>query len=199
MKLKKEYGIAISILLIILNMILVLTGHILVLDNWFSNHIFYSTPFNNLFLFITNFGSTKYIITLCILFLIFYKPKKDLLHLYGVTIVSTILNNLIKIIIRRPRPTLMGSIVPVFESTFSFPSGHAMASMTFYGFLIYMISKKDLNKTLKVSLIAFLSVLIFMIGFSRIYIRVHYFSDVLTGFLCSIIVLYFYTKWILKK
>lgn len=192
MKIKKDYLIVIPILIVVINMILIATGNILALDNWVYNHIGHNEVITKILLFITNFGSTKYIVGICVLLLIFYKPKKELIPLYSVTIISTIINNVIKFIFRRPRPELMGSLVPVFESTFSFPSGHAMATMTFYGFLIYMIYKKDINKTLKVSLIAFLSLLIVAVGFSRIYIYVHYFSDVFTGFMCSLIVLYFY-------
>jgi len=92
----------------------------------------------------------------------------------------------------------MGSFVDKFESTFSFPSGHSMAAMTFYGFLIYMIYKSNMSKTFKILLISLLSILILSIGVSRIYIGVHYFSDVITGFLCSIIIIYLYLK-ITKK
>lgn len=198
MKLKKEYLIAIPIFLVILNMILIATGHMLPLDNWVYDHIGHNEILTKILVFITNFGSVKYIVAICVLLLIFYKPKKKLINLYGVTIVSTILNNVIKFIFRRPRPILMGSLVPVFESTYSFPSGHAMATTTFYGYLIYMLYKSDTRKPLKIAGIALLSLLIFIVCFSRIYIYVHYFSDVITGFMCSLIILFFYIK-ITKK
>lgn len=198
MKLKKEYLIAIPIFLVVLNMILIATGHMLVLDNWVYDHIGHNEVLTKILVFLTNFGSVKYIVAICVLLLIFYKPKKKLINLYGVTIVSTILNNVIKFIFRRARPILMGSLVPVFESTYSFPSGHAMATTTFYGYLIYMLYKSDAKKPLKIIGIALLSLLIFIVCFSRIYIYVHYFSDVITGFMCSLIVLFFYIK-ITKK
>lgn len=198
MKLKKDYLIAIPIFIVLINMILVATGKMLVVDTFVYNILFHNAILTNILLFLTNFGSTNYIVVICVLLLLFYKPKKELLNLYGVVIISTVINNVIKIIFRRPRPELMGSLVPVFEGTFSFPSGHAMASMTFYGYLIYMVYKKDMNKQLKILLISLLSLLILSIGFSRIYIYVHYFSDVFTGFMCSIIILHFYIK-ITKK
>ncbi len=198
MKLKKEYIIAIPILLIVINIILVATSKILVIDNWVYSLISHNTILTNILLFITNFGSVKYIVAICLLLLIFYKPKKELMNLYGVVIISTVINNIIKIIFRRARTALMGSLVPVFENTFSFPSGHAMATMTFYGFLIYMIYKKDINKKLKGALMGLLSVLILAVGYSRIYLYVHYFSDVFTGFMCSLVILYFYIK-VMKK
>lgn len=194
MKWKKDYLIAIPIFLVVLNMILIATGNMFPLDNWVYNHIGHNDFLIKILLFFTNFGSVKYIVVICILLLIFYKPKKKLVNLYGVTILSTILNNVIKFIFRRPRPTLMGSLVPVFESTYSFPSGHAMATTTFYGYLIYMLYKSDAKKPLKLAGITLLSLLIFTVCFSRIYIYVHYFSDVITGFMCSLVVLFFYIK-----
>ncbi len=194
MKLKKDYFILIPILIVVINMILITTGRILPLDHWIYNHIGHNETLTNILLFFTNFGSVKYIVVICVLLLIFYKPKKKLINLYGVTIISTIINNIIKVIFRRPRPELMGSLVPVFENTFSFPSGHAMATMTFYGYFIYMLYKSDMKKPIKTICIALLAILIFTVCFSRIYIYVHYFSDVFTGCMCSLIILYFYIK-----
>lgn len=67
-----------------------------------------------------------------------------------------------------------------------------MVSMAFYGFLIYLIYKKVENKYLKWSLITILGLLIISIGISRIYLGVHYTSDVLAGFLISISYLIIY-------
>lgn len=70
-----------------------------------------------------------------------------------------------------------------------------MISMAFYGFLIYLIYKYINNKYLKSFLIFILSLLIIMIGFSRIYLGVHYTSDVIAGFLVSISYLIVYTNF----
>ena len=69
---------------------------------------------------------------------------------------------------------------------YSLPSGHSMVNTAFYGFLIYLVYKNVKNKYAKSSLIALLSVLIIAICISRIYLGVHYLSDVLAGFLIAI-------------
>ena len=69
-----------------------------------------------------------------------------------------------------------------------------MVSTAFYGLLIYIIYKKVKNPYLKISLIILLSLLIFCIGISRIYLGVHYTSDVLAGFLISISYLIVFTN-----
>lgn len=199
MKLKKDYLIIIPILLVIINIVLLLTNNIYYIDNYVYSLIKHYDILTKFLTFITDFGSTIYIVSFCVILLPLYKDKKDLFNLYGILIISTIINNVIKIIIRRPRPILMGSIVPIFESTYSFPSGHAMASTTFYGFLIYLIIKSKLNKRKKVLLTIILSLLIFMILFSRIYLYIHYFSDVLCGMCISIILLYIFIKLLKYK
>ena len=69
-----------------------------------------------------------------------------------------------------------------------------MVSMAFYGYLIYLIYKHIKNKYLKWSLITILSLLILSIGLSRIYLGVHYASDVIAGFVISIAYLIVFTR-----
>ena len=102
---------------------------------------------------------------------------------------ATGLNLILKSLLQRPRPTEFRIIN---ETGYSFPSGHSMISMAFYGFIIYLIYEKVKNKYIKWTSITLLSILIVMIGFSRIYLGVHYVSDVLAGFLFSIAYLIVY-------
>lgn len=78
------------------------------------------------------------------------------------------------------------------KNGYSLPSGHSMVSMAFYGYLIYLIYRHINNKYIKWSLITLLSLLIISIGISRIYLGVHYTSDVLAGFLVAISYLIIY-------
>ena len=139
--------------------------------------------------FITNFGGAIFIILLTVILIAVIKNKKIGLSIFTNLAIITILNQLLKRILQRPRPTEYRIIE---ESGYSFPSGHSMISMAFYGYLIYLIYKYVENKSVKWTLISLLSVLICLIGISRIYLGVHYTSDVLGGFLISISYLVIY-------
>ena len=91
---------------------------------------------------------------------------------------------MLKTLFNRPRP-----LIPLMEPAtgLSFPSGHAMMSATFFGLLIYFIYRKQLHPTIKIISITLLVVLIVSIGISRIYLKVHYASDVIAGFCMGII------------
>lgn len=133
--------------------------------------------------FITWFGSAICLIIATVLLFIFLKNKKTSLVVLINLVLVTVLNQGMKFILQRPRPTEFRIIE---ETGYSFPSGHSMVSMAFYGLLIYIIYKHINNKYLKWILISLLSILILLIGFSRIYLGIHYVSDVCAGFLFSI-------------
>ena len=133
--------------------------------------------------FITNFGGAIFLITLTVILVILIKNKKIGLSIFSNLIIITVLNQLLKRILQRPRPTEFRIIE---ETGYSFPSGHSMVSMAFYGYLIYLIYKYIENRYVKWISIVLLSILICTIGVSRIYLGVHYTSDVLGGFLVSI-------------
>lgn len=132
---------------------------------------------------ITNLANMYWLIGTSIILLIFLKNKKTGIHIAVNLGLSALVNFTIKQIIQRPRP--VGHRI-IDESGYSLPSGHSMVSMAFYGFLIYLIYKNVKNKYLKTALIILLTLLIISIGVSRIYLGVHYVSDVLAGFLVAI-------------
>jgi undecaprenyl-diphosphatase len=137
---------------------------------------------------ITFFGSATafIIISLVLLFFnIFYKNKKyfifSLLSPVNLAL-GSIFNFMLKQLFRRARPDVL-KLIEI--GGFSFPSGHSMSSMIFYGFIIY-VSLKLLRSRGKYLITAILSVLVLSIGISRIYLGVHYASDVLGGFIMGI-------------
>lgn len=150
--------------------------------------------------FITNFGGAIFLVILTIVLFILIKDKKIGISIFSNLAIITILNQLLKRILQRPRPTEFRIIE---ETGYSFPSGHSMISMAFYGYLIYLIYKYVKNKYIKWTAIVLLSILICCIGISRIYLGVHYTSDVLGGFLISVsyLVIYISTtnKFLIEK
>lgn len=140
---------------------------------------------------VTQLGGAIFLILFAIILTLIIKNKKVGIYIWINLGISTLLNQGLKYIVQRPRPTEFRIID---ETGYSFPSGHSMASAAFYGFLIYLIYKNIKNKYIKWGLIFTLSVLIILIGMSRIYLGVHYTSDVIAGFLISISYLIIFTS-----
>ncbi len=104
---------------------------------------------------------------------------------------ALVLNQVLKFIVQRPRPD--GYRLAV-ESSYSFPSGHSMISMAFYGLLIWMIWKYERDDVMRHVWCCLFGLIIVMVGISRVYLGVHYASDVIAGFCVSLIWLVFFTK-----
>jgi membrane-associated phospholipid phosphatase len=103
-----------------------------------------------------------------------------LLVSWAVTVTgSALLNTLLKAIFQRPRPEFEAPLL--VERYWSFPSGHAMMSLAIYGMLAYLLLV-FLEPHLARIGIALLVTLVLLIGFSRLYLGVHYFSDVIAGY-----------------
>jgi len=112
-----------------------------------------------------------------------------------VALSSLLLMFVLKSLFHRDRP-----LIPLLEAAkgYSFPSGHATMSITFYGLLIYIVWQYIDKTGLKWLLTILLVLLIGFIGVSRVYLRVHYASDVLAGF-CVGLMWLLLSLWILKK
>ena len=147
---------------------------------------------------VTHLGGVAFIVLLGVLCFMFCKKNRWFItfDLVG----CTVINQTIKHIVRRPRPNVLRLVE---ENGYSFPSGHSMISVAFYGLLIYFVYKNINNKYLKWTLISLLSLLILTIGFSRIYVGVHYFTDVVGGFFLAlaylIVYIYIYNKKVIKN
>lgn len=144
---------------------------------------------------ITWFGSAWCLIGVVLGLLILIKNMRMKVFIGLNLVLITFLNQTLKFIVERPRPD---GFRLIDESGYSFPSGHSMISMAFYGFLIYLVYNNVQNRYVKISLIVLLSLLILLIGVSRIYLGVHYTSDVLAGFLISLSYLVLYTSFYKK-
>ena len=145
------------------------------------------TPIVN---FITNLGGVIYFIIISVGALILVKNRKISLAISLNIALGALLNKVVKHLIQRERPT--EEIRLIEESGFSFPSGHSAVSMIFYGFMIYLVNKYIKNKYLKLFFTILLSALIILIGLSRVYLGVHYITDVLGGFLIGVMFLIVY-------
>ncbi len=160
------------------------SGPIVNIDIRFNNLLllFRSEYYIKTFLFITTLGKWEIIISallvLSIIFLLWHK-KEYLISLWISVLGSSIVNYLSKLAFARPRPEL----AVYTEKTFSFPSGHATIAISFYAFLIYLLIRNS-KKILQKSIFFVLGLIIVIaLGFSRLYLGVHYLSDVLGGYL----------------
>lgn len=129
---------------------------------------------------VITFSCNTLVLCIITLFILFFRKRKFYGLYVGLNLVSvSLLNTIVKVIVHRPRPIGINLIT---ETGYSFPSGHAMVGIAFYGLLIYIINNQIIKKWIKITASVFLLLLIFCIGLSRIYLGVHYASDVIAGF-----------------
>ena len=107
-----------------------------------------------------------------------------------------LMNYTLKKTIDRPRPNLEWRDVAVTENNESFPSGHSMGSMIGYGMVGFAALPLLRRRAAKAALIVVLAALVGFIGFSRIYLRAHWFSDVIGGFAIGAAWLTFCLAWV---
>lgn len=125
---------------------------------------------------------TAYIIFGVGLFVFFYFRYRSLIFPLQTSVVLLIaggLNRWLKDLIDRARPEARHLVE---AGSLSFPSGHAMSSIAFFGFLIYLVWRLVSTSWVRWLLSTLLALLILLIGFSRVYLGVHYPSDVLAGY-----------------
>ena len=133
------------------------------------------------FLFITFFGNHKFLIPANLVLLAYYIFKKN--NRLSVRVIALALSSLalkmsLKLFFQRERPA-----IPLLNKVqgFSFPSGHALIGVAFYGLLIYITWRTIKTRWLRNTIVVALGIWILLIAFSRIYLRVHYASDVIAG------------------
>lgn len=157
--------------------------------NWLDSRT--SPALNKFILFITFLGNHLFLVPANVILILYFLFIEDhsWFSIEGVAIgtSSLFLMLILKALFRRQRP-----LAPLLKAVkgLSFPSGHSIMSVTFYGLIIFIITQSEKNGYWKYIFISTLVVLILLIGFSRIYLRVHYLSDVLAGFMIG-------TLWLL--
>ncbi len=150
--------------------------------------VYISESCTKLMTVITHMGSS-YTLTLIavIIFLAFGVNRQFSVYskyvIYNL-VLTWVVNEILKVLFQRERPDVLHLIA---VNGYSFPSGHAMISMSFYGLLIYIFLRHLHSKCLRVCITAVFGLLIFFIGLSRVYLGVHYASDVIAGFVIGII------------
>jgi undecaprenyl-diphosphatase len=143
---------------------------------------------NKIMLFITFLGKHQFLIPanliLIFYFLLVKKQTWFSIRVITIAISSLVLMLLLKQLFQRKRP-----LSPLLKAAkgLSFPSGHAIMAVTFYGLLIYILQHSITIDRLKWLVTALVVALIILIGFSRVYLRVHYASDVAAGFIIGLL------------
>lgn len=185
-----------SLIIFIFLSYLVITKKDLIIDTIIYNFIkqFINDNLTSIVKFITFLGGATVVILITLITLIVLKNKKIGLFMGIDLIVITIFQHILKPLIGRARPV---GINLVNETSLSFPSGHSLTAMAFYGYIIYLIYKSNL-KYKKLYMIL-LGILILLIGLSRIYLGVHYVTDVLGGFTFSLFYLIIFIELTKKR
>ena len=186
--LKENYLYLIIIILLIITFLIIKNTNIYnkmvdidyTVIEFIGNHV--DKRLTAVFNFLTNFGDwyIPTIIIVCIL--LFIKNKWYFTLITGSYTISGLVVLISKLLVRRSRPLVALIDIP---KSYSFPSGHTLTSILFYMVLWYLLTKNTnrFNKAVFFSLFILLAILV---GFSRIYLGVHFFSDVIGGLILSI-------------
>ncbi len=178
--------------------IFMMKGKLNNLDNYFYNTIKITNFKTKIWKCITSLASAKFIALMCILLLMFIKNKTIPILIIINMFIMWGLIGILKNLFKRPRPNINRL---VDEKGFSYPSGHTMTATCFYSFIIFLIIISPLMLTVKIVLITLLCILMLLVGYTRVYLGVHYLSDVIGAYLfgTSYSLLYiFFTYFILN-
>ena len=119
------------------------------------------------------------VIPAALIVVIFHKANTRSLALPVSMGVMFVANKAAKALVHRERPLAVYHWM--HESSYSYPSGHTTSAVVFYGMLAYLVYRSNLKKSVKITLISVLSLTILWIGFTRMVLSVHFFSDIIGG------------------
>ena len=187
---KKRTNITIIIILtiiLLIEIILVKLNVFNTIDDYIYSHA--SKIINNtntaIFKGFSFLGTEIFIILFCLINIIINKSRGVIITI--IVFSSTLLNQALKIIIRRPRPDINPLAI---ERSFSFPSGHTMIMIVIGGILLYLLWQEKGSKLKKIVLTIIISLVALTVMFSRIYLGVHYFSDIIGGITSGLLFLF---------
>lgn len=144
---------------------------------------FRTIPLTKLFIWLTSLGDWQILIlwAFAISLVLWMWKKREYLFGFWVTLGGAeAVTFLGKVILHRLRPEGIASVV---EHSFSYPSGHATIAVAFYGFVVYLIWRYTKLRKIRLGVLFPVLLVIVTIGFSRLYLGVHYLSDVMAGYL----------------
>jgi membrane-associated phospholipid phosphatase len=144
-------------------------------------HQFANPSLDRVMLFFTSLGNPATVVTIFLItsvWLLLKRRYSDGIRFAIVCAGGVLINQEMKLFFAKPRPELWPRLIT--DPTFSFPSGHAVGSMIIYGFIAYILAKELQQYRIYIYTLA--SFLIFAIGFSRLYLGVHYPTDIIAGY-----------------
>ena len=187
---KKRTNITIIIILTILlliEIILVKLNVFNTIDDYIYSHA--SKIINNtntaIFKGFSFLGTEIFIILFCLINIIINKSRGVIITI--IVFASTLLNQALKLIIRRPRPDINPLAI---ERSFSFPSGHTMIMIVIGGILLYLLWQEKRSRGKKIIITIIITLIALSVMFSRIYLGVHYFSDIIGGITSGLLFLF---------
>lgn len=186
---KKDIVLVITLLSLFAFIVILLeTGKIIRIEN--AVYMYISSYMNPIFTIIvkiiTNLGGPVIIAIICLVLCGLHQTRMK----YGIPVVITvfssfILNTILKYIFARQRPSVLRLIN---ETSYSFPSGHSMINASLYTIIILLLLKNADKKGKRIIASISLVILFIIIGLSRIYLGVHYFGDVIAGWILGVFV-----------
>ena len=144
-------------------------------------HQFSNPILDTLMISITRIGDPRTVVpvTLIVFFLLWWRRYRLEAQVFALNAVGgAVLSDVLKLAFSKSRPELWPQLIS--ETTFSYPSGHALGSMVLYGFLAYLLA--TLYPQYSKAFYAIATVLILAIGFSRLYLGVHWPTDIVAGY-----------------
>ncbi len=197
MKKDKWWLVGVSFLIILFGILtyLVINDYARIIDNGVYNFIHsFSSPLLDKFMKVyTQLAGPTILFCIALSLWYIFRKKKGILIFINLCLVF-ILNTIVKVIIGRERPIDINLIT---ETGYSFPSGHAMVSMAFYGYIAYMIGQKLKKKRWLSYTVC--GLLILFIGISRVYLGVHFATDILAGWTAGLLFLICFIKFSQNK